>query len=99
MSLDELHETLHRANVSAAESGSIHSQMLKHSPVPSLAVLLEIFKEIWQSGKFPRIWSTATVITILKPHLTVFGPFLSLFTYAIRLNDLSIAAYELSAAS
>jgi len=66
-SLAELQEALHRANDSAAGPDNIHYQMLKHLPDPSLAVLLKVFNNIWESGKFPRSWSTATVIPIPKP--------------------------------
>ena len=41
--------------------------MLKHLPPKSLKTLLDIFNDIWETGKFPESWELATVITIPKP--------------------------------
>ena len=34
----------------------IHYQLQKHLPRDSLMVLLDIFKDIWASGKIPECW-------------------------------------------
>ncbi len=43
--------------------------MLKHLPETALETLLEVFNRpnIWITGKFPIIWSEATIIPIPKP--------------------------------
>ena len=45
----------------------IHYQMLKHRPENSLKTLLSILNYIWTTGKFPKDWPYATIITIPKP--------------------------------
>ena len=41
--------------------------MLKHLPPKSLKTLLDIFNDIWETGKFPESWELATIIPIPKP--------------------------------
>ena len=41
--------------------------MLKHLPENSLETLLNIFNDIWTTGKFPEDWQYATIIPIQKP--------------------------------
>ena len=41
--------------------------MLKHLPPSSLQALLEIFNDMWETGKFPESWELATVIPVPKP--------------------------------
>ena len=41
--------------------------MLKHLPDTSLETLLNIFNNIWTTGKFPDDWQYATIIPIPKP--------------------------------
>ena len=41
--------------------------MLKHLPPYSLKTLLDIFNDIWETGKFPESWEVATIIPIPKP--------------------------------
>ena len=43
------------------------SQMLKHLPPKSLQALLDIFNDIWETGKFPESWELSTVIPVSKP--------------------------------
>ena len=65
--LDELKSSLTRAHDTAEGPDRIHYQLLKHLPPESLALLLDIFNYIWQSGDFPDCWSEATIIPIPKP--------------------------------
>ena len=44
----------------------IHYQMLKHLPPKSLQALLDIFNDIWSTGKIPKSWELATIIPIPK---------------------------------
>ena len=41
--------------------------MLKHLPPKSLQTLLDIFNNIWETGKFPKSLELATIIPIPKP--------------------------------
>ena len=41
--------------------------MLKHLPENSLKTLLNIFNNFWETGKFPKDWTYATIIPIPKP--------------------------------
>ena len=66
-SLDELKLSLNRAHDTAEGPDKIHYQLLKHLPVESLSLLLDIYNSIWQTGDFPECWSEATVIPIPKP--------------------------------
>ena len=45
----------------------VHYQMLKHLPPKSLHALLDIFNDMWETGKFPESWELATIIPIPKP--------------------------------
>ena len=65
--LYELVETVQLSHDSATGPDEIHYQMLKHIPDTSLETLLNIFKYIWTTGKFPDGWQYATIIPIPKP--------------------------------
>ena len=41
--------------------------MLKHLPPRSLEALLDIFNDMWKTGKFPKSWELATIIPVPKP--------------------------------
>ena len=41
--------------------------MMKHLPLKSLQTLLDIFNNMWETGKFPESWELATIIPIPKP--------------------------------
>ena len=41
--------------------------MLKHLLPKLLKTLLDIFNDIWETGKFPKSWEIATIIPIPKP--------------------------------
>ena len=45
----------------------VHYKMLKHIPLKSLQTLLDIFNNMWETGKFPESWELATIIPIPKP--------------------------------
>ena len=64
---DELKSSLSRAHDTAEGPDKIHYQLLKHLPTESMALLLDIFNYIWQSGDFPDCWREATVIPLPKP--------------------------------
>ena len=66
-SLRELNEALSKAGDTAVGPDDIHYQMLKHLPLQSLQLLLNIFNNIWSSNTFPDEWQKAFIIAIPKP--------------------------------
>ena len=65
--IDELVEAAQLSHDLATGPDKIHYQMLKHLPENSLEILLNIFNNIWNTGKFPEDWQYATIIPIPKP--------------------------------
>ena len=65
--LDELKDAISKAHDTATGPDEVHYQMLKHRPPKSLQALLDIFNDMWETGKFPESWELATVIPIPKP--------------------------------
>ena len=65
--LDELNDAISKAHDTATGPDEVHYQMLKHLPPSSLQALLEIFNDMWETGKFPESWELATVIPVPKP--------------------------------
>ena len=41
--------------------------MLKRLPPKSLQTLLDIFNDMWETGKFPESWELASIIPTAKP--------------------------------
>jgi hypothetical protein len=65
--LSELRDALRKSHDSDTGPDEIHYQMLKHLPASALNTLLQLFNQIWTTGRFPPSWSEATVIPIPKP--------------------------------
>ena len=65
--LDELKDAISKAHDTATGPDEVHYQMLKHLPTKSLHALLDIFNDMWETGKFPERWELATIIPIPKP--------------------------------
>ena len=65
--LDELKDAISKSHDTATGPDEIHYQMLKHLPPKSLQTLLDIFNDMWETGKFPESWELATIIPIPKP--------------------------------
>ena len=65
--LDELVEAIQLSHDSATGPDEIHYQMLKHLPENSINTLLNIFNNIWETGKFPKDLIYTTIIPIPKP--------------------------------
>ena len=64
----ELLDALHKSHDTATGPDDIHYQILKHLPNRTLETLLNILNDIWITGKFPKIWSKATITPIPKPN-------------------------------
>ena len=65
--LSELTDALSKAHDTSPGPDDIHYQLLKHLPVFTLLILLEIFNDIWKTGNIPKSWKEATVIPVPKP--------------------------------
>ena len=65
--LQELEEALHNSKDYAPGPDKVHYRMLKHLPDSSKSALLEVFNNIFTTGKFPSSWREAIVIPIAKP--------------------------------
>ena len=65
--LDELKDAISKAHDTATGPDEVHYQMLKHLPPKSLHALLDIFNDMWETGKFPESWELATIIPVPKP--------------------------------
>ena len=65
--MKELNDSLEKARDTSAGPDDIHYQLLKHLPVQSLHVLLDIFNRIWETGEFPPSWREAIIIPVPKP--------------------------------
>ena len=65
--LVELKEAINKCHDTATGPDEVHYQMLKHLPPKSLQALLDIFNDIWETGKFPESWELSTIIPDPKP--------------------------------
>ena len=65
--LVELKEAINKSHDTATGPDDMHYQMLKHLPPKSLQALLDIFNDIWETGKFPESWELSTIIPVPKP--------------------------------
>ena len=59
-------DAINKSHDTATGPDEIH-QILKHFPPKSLQTLLDIFNNIWETGRFPESWELATIIPIPKP--------------------------------
>ena len=66
-SLCELTDCIMKSHGTAVGPDEIHYEFLKQLPSCSLDFLLQVFNEVWVSGKFPTSWKQATIIPISKP--------------------------------
>jgi len=62
----ELTESIKNSKDGSPGPDGICSQFLKHLPVASLELLLNIFNFIWTTDYFPSIWQQAIVVPIPK---------------------------------
>ena len=65
--LDELKDAINKSHDTATGPDEVHYQILKHLPLKSLQKLLDIFNNMWETGKFPEGWELTTIIPIPKP--------------------------------
>ncbi len=65
--LRELRTALSKSNQSSPGPDKIHYQFLTNLPDSCLTLLLDIFNNIWITGKIPISWKQANIIPIPKP--------------------------------
>ena len=65
-SLQEIKETIKTAGNTSMGPDLIHYELLKQLPEQGLVELQKFYNKIWNSGKYPKQWKTATIIPILK---------------------------------
>ena len=56
-----------KSNNSSPDPDQIHYGILRHLPIETLHILLEIINETWKSDTFPESWREALIISIPKP--------------------------------
>ena len=70
----DLKRSLKKSNNSSPGPDQIHYEILRHLPIETLHILLDIINEIWKSDTFPESWREALIISIPKPGKGHFNP-------------------------
>ena len=63
----DLKRSLKKSNNSSPGPDQIHYEILRHLPIETLHILLDIINETWKSDTFPESWREALIISIPKP--------------------------------
>ena len=66
--------SLKKSNNSSPGPDQIHYEILRHLPIETLHILLDIINETWKSDTFPESWREALIISIPKPGKDHFNP-------------------------
>ena len=69
-----LKRSLKKSNNSSPGPDQIHYEILRHLPIETLHILLDIINKTWKSGTFPESWREALIISIPKPGKDHFNP-------------------------
>ena len=70
----DLKRSLKKSNNSSPGPDQIHYEILRHLPIETLHILLDIINETWKSDTFPESWREALIISIPKPGKDHFKP-------------------------
>ena len=62
----DLKRSLKKSNNSSPGPDQIHYEILRHLPIETLHILLDIINETWKSDTFPESWREALIISIPK---------------------------------
>ena len=65
--INELKTSLKKASDTASGPDGVYYKFLNHLPSSCLDILLDIFNNIWITGKFPPSWREACIIPVPKP--------------------------------
>ena len=72
--MKDLKRSLKKSNNSSPGPDQIHYEILRHLPIETLHILLDIINETWKSDTFPESWREALIISIPKPGKDHFNP-------------------------
>ena len=70
----DLKRSSKKSNNSSPGPDQIHYEILRHLPIETLHILLDIINETWKSDTFPESWREALIISIPKPGKDHFNP-------------------------
>ena len=70
----DLKRSLKKSNNSSPGPDQIHYEILRHLPIETLHILLNIVNETWKSDTFPESWREALIISIPKAGKDNFNP-------------------------
>ena len=70
----DLKQSLKKSNNSSLGPDQIHYEILRHLPIETLHILLDIINETWKSDTFPESLRKALIISIPKPGKDHFNP-------------------------
>ena len=70
----DLKRSLKKSNNSSPGPDQIHYEILRHRPIETLHILLDIINETWKSDTFPESWRETLIISIPKPGKDHFNP-------------------------
>ena len=60
----DLKGSLKKSNNSSPGPDQIRYEILRHLPIETLHILLDIINETWKSDTFPESWGKALIISI-----------------------------------
>ena len=70
----DLKRSLKKCNNPSPGPDQIHYEILRHYPIETLHILLNIINETWTSDTFPESWREALNISVSKPGKYHFNP-------------------------
>ena len=74
LTMRDLKRSLKKSNNSSPGPDQIQYEILRHLPIETLHILLDIINETWKSDTFPESWREALIISIPKPGKDHFNP-------------------------
>ena len=70
----DLKRSLQKSNNSSPIPDQIHYEILRHLPIETLHLILDIINETWKCDTFPKLYWEALIISIPKPGKDHFNP-------------------------
>ena len=70
----DLKRSFKKSNNWSPGPDQIHYEILRHLPIETLHILLDIINETWKSDTFPESWRETLIISIPKPGKDHFNP-------------------------
>ena len=72
--MKDLKRSLKKSKNSSPGPDQIHYEILRHLPIETLHILLDIRNETWKSDTCPESWKEALIISIPKSRKDNFNP-------------------------